>query len=217
MKTLEQIAKAAGVTRAAIYKRFQSYGLSVTSLKGEKQGKTILYGDNIEKLILFMFQPENGNGKSETETIKTQENQGLNGSETVTGNGNKPEIDVYENGPDSEKTEEGYRTVENTVTEQEKRIQELKALLAKMEGDASAAKEVTENAEKRAAEAEARADRAEARNELLLSQIDKLTDAIRAAEAIQASQLAKLMPAAEQKTGGMFARLREKFRNGKER
>lgn len=56
MKTLEQIAEAAGVTKAAIYKRFQSYGLSVNQLKAEKQGKSKVYGEDIERLIILMFQ-----------------------------------------------------------------------------------------------------------------------------------------------------------------
>lgn len=58
MKTMEQIAQAAGITKAAIYKRFQSYGLSVNQLKAEKQGRTKVYGDDIERLIILMFQPE---------------------------------------------------------------------------------------------------------------------------------------------------------------
>lgn len=57
MKTLDQIAEAAGVTKAAIYKRFQSYGLSVNELKAEKQGRAKVYRDDIEQLILLMFQP----------------------------------------------------------------------------------------------------------------------------------------------------------------
>ena len=58
MKTLEQIANAAGVTKAAIYKRFQSYGLSVNQLKAEKQGKSKVYSDDIEQLIILMFKPD---------------------------------------------------------------------------------------------------------------------------------------------------------------
>jgi len=57
MKTLDQIAEAAGVTKAAIYKRFQSYGLSVNELKAEKQGRAKVYGEDIERLIILMFQP----------------------------------------------------------------------------------------------------------------------------------------------------------------
>lgn len=58
MKTIEQIAQAAGVTKAAIYKRFQSYGLSVNQLKAQKQGRAKVYGDDIERLIILMFQPD---------------------------------------------------------------------------------------------------------------------------------------------------------------
>ena len=55
--TKEQIADSLGITKAAIYKRFASYGLSVNQLKGEKVGRSKVYGDNIEQLIRAMFQP----------------------------------------------------------------------------------------------------------------------------------------------------------------
>ena len=171
MKTLDQIAEAAGVTRAAIYKRFQSYGLSVTSLRGEKQGRSTVYGDEVERLIILMFQPDAESGKVDN-------------------------------------------SVDNKVTEQEAKIQELQGLVANLEVDSKAAKEVTEKAEARAAAAEARAEKAEAQNELLLQQIDKLTDAIRAAEAVQAAQLARLPAPPPEKKGGLFGRLRNRLKGG---
>lgn len=70
MKTMEQIAQAAGITKAAIYKRFQSYGLSVNQLKAEKQGRAKVYGDDIERLIILMFQPE---GEVERSVDSTRE------------------------------------------------------------------------------------------------------------------------------------------------
>ena len=80
-----------------------------------------------------------------------------------------------------------------------------------------AANQLKEAAEKAAAVAEARAERAEAQNEALLQQIDKLTDAIRAAEAVQAAQMAKLAaPPPEEKKGGLLEWLRRRLKGGKE-
>lgn len=57
MKSIEQIAASLGITKGAIYRRFTSYGLSVNQLKGEKKGRTKVYGDNTEQLIRAMFKP----------------------------------------------------------------------------------------------------------------------------------------------------------------
>ena len=179
LKTLEQIAEAAGVTKAAIYKRFQSYGLSFNQIKAEKQGRVKVYGDNVFRLIILMFQPEAENGKVES-------------------------------------------LVENKVAEQEAQIQELQGLAANLEVETKAANELKVRAEERAAAAEekaaaeaARAERAEAQIEVLLQQVDKLTDAIRAAEAVQAAQLARLpAPPPERKKGGLFGRLRNRIKGG---
>lgn len=171
MKTLEQIAEAAGVTKAAIYKRFQSYGLTFNQVKAEKQGRTKVYSEDVERLIILMFQPE-----AKVESL-----------------------------------------VENKVTEHEAKIQELQGTAANLQVENKAANQLKEAAEKAAAAAEARAERAEAQNEALLQQIDKLTDAIRAAEAVQAAQMAKLAaPPPEEKKGGLFERLRRRLKGGKE-
>lgn len=72
-------------------------------------------------------------------------------------------------------------------------------------------------AEARAAAETARAERAEAQNAVLLQTIDKLTDAIRAAEAVQAAQLARLpAPAEEKNRGGLLGWWRNRTQ-GKER
>lgn len=209
MKTLDQIAEAAGVTRAAIYKRFQSYGLSVTSLKGEKQGRATVYGEEVERLIVLMFQPEasgyssvdsNGN----TNEAKVQELQGVGGCQTVT--------EVVTDAVDS--------SVDKTVTELRAKVQELQGIVTNLEVDNKAAKAVTERAEEKAAAETARAERAEAQADALLQQVDKLTDAIRAAEAIQAAQTAQLarLPAPTEdgrSRGGFFQRLRNRLKGGK--
>ena len=226
MKTLEQIAEAAGVTRAAIYKRFQNYGLSVNQLKAEKQGKIKVYGEDIERLIILMFQPDTGveslverNGK--TKGGETQDLQGLEGCFSVESlverNGEKSTKII----PDGGTVE---RSVESLVEMKEAKIQELQGLAASLEVERKAAesgKETAETraaaAEEKAAAAEARAERAEAQAEALLHQVDKLTDAIRAAEAIQAAQLAKLpAPPPEGNKGGFFRRLRNRIKGGKE-
>ena len=209
MKTLDQIAEAAGVTRAAIYKRFQSYGLSVTSLKGEKQGRATVYREDVERLIVLMFQPEasgyssvdnNGN----TNTAKSQETQGFSEGQTVT--------EVVTDTVDS--------SVDRTVTELREKVQELQGIVTNLEVDNKAAKAVTERAEAQAAAETARAERAEAQADALLQQVDKLTDAIRAAEAIQAAQAAQIArlpapPAERQNRGGLFERLRNRLKGGK--
>ena len=209
MKTLDQIAEAAGVTRAAIYKRFQSYGLSVTSLKGEKQGRATVYGEDVERLIVLMFQPEasgyssvDSNGY--TNAAKSQEIQGFQAGQQVT--------EAVTDAVDS--------SVDNTVTELRAKVQELQGLVANLEVDNKAAKVVTERAEEKAAEERARAERAEAQAETLLQQIDKLADAIRAAEAIQAAQAAQIArlpapPPERQKGSGFFERLRNRLKGGK--
>jgi len=178
LRTLEQIAEEVGVTKAAIYKRFQSYGLSFNQIKAEKQGRTKVYDDNVFRLIQLMFQPEpkvesSVENKVNFGEAETQENQGLEASLEV----------------------------------ERKALYELKV---KAEARADAAEE------KAAAEA-ARAERAEARAEVLLQQVDKLTDAIRAAEAVQAAQLARLpAPPPEREKGGLFGRLRNRIKGGKE-
>ena len=142
MKSIEQIADSLGITKAAIYKRFASYGLSVNQLKGEKVGRSKVYGDNIEQLIRAMFQPA-----AEVET-----------------------------------------TVDTTAEDLSAKVAELQEVCSGLQVETKAA-----IAGKEAAEA--RAERAEAQNDLLLMQIDKLTDTIRAAEAIQAAQVAQLQAA----------------------
>ena len=168
MKTLEQIAEAAGVTKAAIYKRFQGYGLSVNQLKAEKRGKSKVYGEDIERLIILMFQQEQ-------------------------------EVD---------------NKVETSRTEEAEKIKELQSIAEKLEVESKAAKEAKERAEERAAAAEERAERAEARTDTLLQQIDKLTDAIRAAEAVQAAQITRLPPPDGENRGGFFERLRKRLKGG---
>ena len=162
MKTLDQIAEAAGVTKAAIYKRFQSYGLSVNELKAEKQGRAKVYGEDIERLIILMFQP----------------------------------------------TKEVESLVESSVDSADSELEEK---INRLEVERNEEKAGKERAEERAAAAEARAERAEAQTEMLLSQIDKLTDAIRAAEAIQAAQLTQIArlptPEAKNTKPGFFERL----------
>ena len=180
MRTLEQIAEAAGVTKAAIYKRFQSYGLSFNQIKAEKQGRTKLYDDNVYRLIILMFQPDAENGKVES-------------------------------------------SVENKVTDRGVETQDFQGFAANLEVEIKAANELKDKAEARAAAAEekaaaeaARAERAEAQAEVLLQQVDKLTDAIRAAEAVQAAQLARLpAPPPEGEKGGLFGRLRNRIKGGK--
>ena len=163
MKSIEQIAESLGITKAAIYKRFASYGLSVNQLKGEKNGRTKVYGDNVEQLIRAMFQP--------AATVET--------------------------------------SVDTTAEELSAKIAELQGLYDGLQVEATEAK-----AEKEAAEA--RAQRAEAQNDLLLLQIDKLTDTIRAAEAIQAAQVAQLKAAEEQQRQRWqpFKRLKAMFAKG---
>lgn len=163
MKSIEQIADSLGITKAAIYKRFASYGLSVNQLKGEKNGRTKVYADNVEQLIRAMFQPA-------------------------------AEVDI---------------SVDTTAEELNAKIAELQGICSGLQVETTAAK-----AEKEAAEA--RAQRAEAQNDLLLLQIDKLTDTIRAAEAIQAAQVAQLKAAEEQqrKRWQPFKRLKAMFSKG---
>ena len=163
MKSIEQIADSLGITKAAIYKRFASYGLSVNQLKGEKVGRSKVYGDNVEQLIRAMFQPA---GEVET-------------------------------------------TVDTTAEELSAKIEELQGINDGLKVEASAAKLEKEKAE-------ARAERAEAQNDLLLMQIDKLTDTIRAAEAIQAAQVAQLKAAEGQQRQRWqpFKRLRARFAKG---
>lgn len=163
MKSIEQIADSLGITKAAIYKRFASYGLSVNLLKGEKVGRTRVYGDNIEQLIRAMFQP--------AATVDT--------------------------------------SVDTSIDELNAKIAELQEVCSGLQVEISAAK-----AEKQAAEA--RAERAEAQNDLLLMQIDKLTDTIRAAEAIQAAQVAQLQAAEGQQRQRWqpFKRLKAMFTKG---
>lgn len=206
MKTLDQIAEAAGVTRAAIYKRFQNYGLSVTSLKGEKQGRSTVYGEDIERLIVLMFQPEASGYNSvdnnrNNNRAKVQELQGLEGCGEVT----------------KAVTSDVDGSVDKTVTELMAKVQELQGIVARLEVDNKEAKAVTDRAEEKAAAETARAERAEAQAEALLAQIDKLTDTIRAAEAIQAAQLARL-PSPQQEPrsgGGMFRNLISRIKGGK--
>lgn len=169
MKTLDQIAEAAGVTKAAIYKRFQGYGLSVNQLKAERRGKTKVFGEDIERLIILMFQPET-------------------------------EVD---------------RTVKISKTEEAEKIKDLQDIAERLEVENKAAKEEIERAGERAEAAEARAERAEARTDALLQQIDKLTDAIRAAEAVQAAQIARLPPPDGENKGGFFERLRKRLKGEK--
>lgn len=171
MKTLDQIAEAAGVTKAAIYKRFQSYGLSVNELKAEKQGRAKVYGEDIERLIILMFQP----------------------------------------------TKEVESLVESSADSADSELEEK---INRLEVERNEEKAGKERAEERAAAAEARAERAEAQTEMLLSQIDKLTDAIRAAEAIQAAQLTQIArlptPEAKNTKPGFFERLRARLKAGKQ-
>lgn len=163
MKSIEQIADSLGITKAAIYKRFASYGLSVNQLNGEKNGRTKVYGDNIEQLIRAMFQPA---AKVET-------------------------------------------SVETNTDELNAKIADLQALCDGLRVELTAAKEGKEAAE-------ARMQRAETQNDLLLMQIDKLTDTIRAAEAIQAAQVAQLQAAEGQQRQRWqpFKRLKSMFTKG---
>jgi len=163
MKSIEQIADSLGITKAAIYKRFASYGLSVNQLNGEKVGRTKVYGDNVEQLIRAMFQPA-----AEVET-----------------------------------------TVDTRAEELAAKVQELQGLCDGLQVETTAAKAEKEKAE-------ARAERAEAQNDLLLMQIDKLTDTIRAAEAIQAAQVAQLKAAEDRQRPRWqpFKRLRAVFTKG---
>lgn len=189
MKTLEQIAEAAGVTKAAIYKRFQSYGLTFNQIKAEKQGRAKVYGDDVERLIILMFQPDEKNGKVES---------------SVERNGKEQEA----------KIQELQGIVENLQVER-KAAEELKE---KAEARATAAEEKAKAAEEKAGAETARAERAEAQAEALLQQVDKLTDAIRAAEAVQAAQLARLPAATQEKEkGGIFDRIKRRIRGGEKK
>lgn len=163
MKTIEQIAESLGITKAAIYKRFASYGLSVNQLKGEKVGRSKVYGDNIEQLIRAMFQPA-------------------------------AEVEMK---------------VDTTAEELSAKIAELQGICEGLQVETMEAKAGKEAAE-------ARAERAEAQNDLLLMQIDKLTDTIRAAEAIQAAQVAQLKAAEDRQRQRWqpFKRLRAVFTKG---
>lgn len=93
-------------------------------------------------------------------------------------------------------------------------VEELNAKIAELQGVCSGLRvEVTTiKTEKEAIEA--RAQRAETQNDLLLLQIDKLTDTIRAAEAIQAAQVAQLKAAEEQQRQRWqpFKRLKAMFK-----
>lgn len=224
MKTLEQIAEAAGVTKAAIYKRFQNYGLSVNQLKAEKQGKLKVYGEDIERLILLMFQPGaevefsvEKNGKTKEEKI--QEFQEVEGTFSVENSVEKSREKSVKIIPDNGTVES---LVEKSVEMKDARIQELQGIAENLEVEkkaAEAGKEAAElraaSAEEKAAAAEARAERAEAQAETLLRQIDKLTDTIRAAEAVQAAQLARLpAPSTDGEKGGVFKWLRNRLRGG---
>ena len=159
MKTLDQIAEAAGVTRAAIYKRFQSYGLSVNQLHSEKRGRVTVYGENVERLIILMF-------RNDAEVTKA--------------------VDNDENSKDQK------------IEELQGKIDALQVTIE----DLKASKE-----------------RAEAQADLLLQQNDKLTDTVRAVEAIRAAELTRLQaaqPPAERR--GLLARLfgRSKSTSGQE-
>lgn len=73
MKTLDQVANELNVSRAAIYKKFENYGLSVTNLRNEKQGKTKVYDEEVVRLIHFMFQPVTDTETKAIDTIVTEE------------------------------------------------------------------------------------------------------------------------------------------------
>lgn len=193
MKTMDQIAEAAGVTKSAIYKRFQSYGLSVTSLKGEKQGRATVYGEEVERLIFLMFQPAPG-VESKVESLEQSTEAKIKELQRVEA---PPAVESLENFQVESK-------VENKVNAQRAKIEELQGLVENLQVENKAAKLEKD-------QAEARAERAEAQADALLQQIDKLTDTIRAAEAIQAAQLTRL-PAPQR--AGLFSRFIDRIRGG---
>lgn len=158
MKTLSQIAEEAGVTPGAIYKKFAVYGLTVETLRCQKNGKSKLYDADVEQLIRFLISNNSSN------------------------------IGAAGDGQSAE-------------------IERLREALQTAEADARAKSEEAQRAAAAAEKAEARMEREETRVDDLLEQVNKLTDALRAAEAIQAAQAQQVLKLTDGSgVGGFFAR-----------
>lgn len=174
MKTLSQIAEEAGVTPGAIYKKFAAYGLTVETLRCQKNGKSKLYDADVEQLIRFLISGVSG---------------AFGVSQSAENVANKLEKMRNENDELSSKINDFSEKLKENEAENER----LREALRIAEADARAKSEEAQRAAAAAEKAEARMEREETRVDDLLEQVNKLTDALRAAEAIQAAQAQQVL------------------------